>query len=461
METLDSINSWKEGIHALNDNFFPELGRKEVIDAATSYVHGLLLPLAKKNGWSIAEATGKRNPQAHQRLLRSAVWEHEELRRNRHEWIVEHYDSPGGILVFDETGFLKRGTQSVGVARQYSGTAGKTENCQIAVFAAYVSEERHVLWDGHLYLPKQWCEDTERLKKAGVPAEVSFRTKPDQAWEMYKAAKDSGLSIQWVAADTVYGGNPGLRANLIDVRQKFVMAVQRDTHVYSGRPLKMHPAGPRRRRRRRARRNKKSLRVDEMVDKWPREAFRPVVVGDGSKGPRRYLWAARRVAIASSNGRVDDLWLLVRRSVTTPEKTAYYLAWAPAKTPLETLARIASNRWHIEECFAEAKGEVGLADYQVRKWIPWHRHIELAMLAHLILVDLRRRHGEADEELPSLTIPEIRRLLEMVIPPPPRPPTARLQWSKWRRRHNQRARLSHYRRRFRPPPKIRDGKVTL
>lgn len=460
METLHSINGWKEGFHALNDKFFSQLGRTEVIDAATSYVRGLLLPLAKKNGWSLAEAAGKTNPQAHQRLLRSAVWDHEELRQNRQDFIVEHYDDSGGMLIFDETGVLKRGTKSVGVARQYTGTVGKTENCQIGVFSAYVANDSHVLWDSRLYLPKDWCTDDGRLENAGVPTEVRFRTKPEQAWQMYEKAIERGLSIRWVTADTVYGDNPGLRANLIDARQKFVMAVSCNTHVYPRRPLKMHPAGPQRRRRRRARRNKKSKRVDEMVADWPQEDFRPIVVGDGSKGPRVYLWAARRVAAVTDDGRSDDLWLVVRRSPSSG-KMSYYLAWAPARTPLTTLARIASKRWHIEECFAEAKGEIGLADYQVRKWVPWHRHIELSMLAHLMLVEVKRQHGESDEELPPLTLPEVRRLLEVVLPPPPRPPQARLHWSNWRRRHHQRARESHYRSRLRPPPNTLNGKVTL
>lgn len=451
MELLTPINTWEDEFLALKDDFLGDLARCEVIDAAAAYVQGLLMPLANKNGWTIAEATGSADPQAHQRLLRTAVWDEEALRDQRQHTIIENFADSEGIFIVDETGFLKSGSDSVGVARQYTGTAGKVENSQVAVFTAYVGSGVRVLWDKRLYMPARWFEDPERLEKAGVPADLELQTKPEQAWQQYVEAKKKGLPIAWVTGDTVYGQNPQLRANLIGVGQKFVMAVPVKTKVYPERPLKYYRAKPGKNRRRRQfpRLSVKTLRVDELVAQMPENAFTRIVVGPGSKGPRTHMWASRRVAVEDSQGVMSDLWLLVRRSCTDPTDIAYYLAWAPARTPLHVLAKVASTRWNIEECFAEAKSQVGLADYQVRKWTPWHRHIELAMLAHLILVILKHRHGDLGQDLGDVSVAETRRLLEIAMPPPPRCSIAQYCWSIWRRKHNRKARDSHYRSRQR------------
>jgi SRSO17 transposase len=407
-----------------------------------------LMLLAFKNCWTIAEATDQSDPQPHQRLLNTMRWDEEKIGRARRSCIVEEFGCPGGLLILDETGFLKSGDHSVGVQRQYSGTAGKTENCQIAVFAAYAGRKGRTLYDNRLYLPKKWAGDEKRRRKAGVPEDVEFQTKPQLAAQMVQQALRDGLEFGWVTADAVYGSNFDFRQMLIDASVQFVMAVNCDTMVYKERPVTLVSSpgrGSGRRERRRIKGEKK--RVDELSKEFSESQYKHLVVGNGSKGPRAYDWAARRVTVYRDGQGSQDLWLLVRRSKSDPSQKAYYLANAPATTPLIALAAAASGRWHIEECFREAKGEVGLDDYQVRKWRSWHRHMQLAMLGHLFLTELRRDYGE-DALLGPLSVAETRRLLQILMPPPEVAPRFQIKWSIWRRRHNQKARESHYKRRL-------------
>lgn len=453
MESLPApINDWRAQFVAFFSIFFADLARREVSDAAQSYLESLLRPLAAKNCWTIAEASGAPNPQSHQRLLRTAVWDEQTLNEHRRQAVVETLGDPDGVLIFDETGFLKCGDKSAGVHRQYSGTAGKIENCQIGVFAAYASSKGRTLVDGRLYLPSVWTNDRSRCRKAGIPDSVEFATKPELAGQMLDQAVDDKFPISWVVADTVYGGNFDFRHKLIDHDLRFVMEVAKDTAVYQRRPLILHrsPAeGSRARGRPRGPRIKGTKRrVDKITDDFAPSEWQRIQVAKGSKGPRLFDWAARRVCVRDNDKGIQDLWLVVRRSTSDRSEKAYYLASAPAQTPLATLAGVAARRWPIEECFKEAKGEVGLDEYQVRKWTPWHRHIELAMLAHLFLTQLRIDYG-ADDPCGPLSIAEARRLYRIACRPKPRSVGARYHWSMWRREHNRKARESHYRTRHR------------
>lgn len=455
MELLHmAVNDWKARFVAFSLTFLAGIGRREVAEAAQGYLAGLLSGLASKNCWTIAEAVGAADPQAHQRLLRQASWDDRQVGDVRRAWIGEQFGEPEGILVIDETGFVKSGPCSVGVKRQYTGTAGKVENSQVVVFAAYTSSRGRTLYDERLYLPSEWCEDEGRRQQAGVPEEVEFATKLELAAEMVDQALEDRLPVKWVCADTVYGQGFEFRQRLIDQGLRFVMAVPKDQQVYLERPLLLSPASTTVRGRRKTRLRVKGtpMRVDQLAKEFAPSDWRRIRVGEGSKGPRVYDWAARRVAAHHSDHGSQDLWLVVRRSVTRPADRAYYLAWAPAQTPLEVLAGVASRRWQIEECFAEAKGEVGMADYQVRKWRSLHRHLQLAMLAHLLLAQLRSEYG-AEDVLGPLSAPEVRRLLEIVLPRRSRSVTRLLNWALWRRKHNHKARLSHYRRRTGRPPK--------
>jgi SRSO17 transposase len=276
---------------------------------------------------------------------------------------------PGGILVIDETGFLKKGKKSVGVQRQYSGTAGRIENCQIGVFLTYALGGDHTLVDRELYLPKSWTQDPERCKAAHVPEEVGFATKPELAARMLWRTLDAGLRASWVTGDTVYGSHRPLRQGLEERSQAYALAVPCSEQV--------EIQGERK-------------RVDRIADGLEAEKFQRISVGDGSKGPRDFDWA--RVELASPDKLGWQKWLLVRRSPVSGEKPAeraYVLVFAPSGTTLTQMATAIGTRWTVEQCFEEGKGEVGLDHYEVRSRPGWYRHITLCMLAHAFLVVLR------------------------------------------------------------------------
>jgi SRSO17 transposase len=284
--------------------------------------------------------------------------------------VVDHLGEPEGVLVVDETGFLKKGSKSVGVAKQYCGTAGKVENCQIGVFLTYASSSGRTFLDRELYLPREWASDTERRAEAGVPADVTFATKSQLAKRMLERALNAGVPAAWVTGDTVYGGDRRLRMWLEEREQPFVLAVKSNEPLWSDGDggVRQRPA------------TRIADRVKE--DDWQR-----LSAGAGSKGPRLYDWARAELFRLPDPGWKH--WLLVRRSIDDPEDLAYYVVFGPADTCLSELVRVAGTRWAIEECIETAKGEVGLDEYEVRKWDGWYRHITLSLLAHTYLTVTR------------------------------------------------------------------------
>jgi SRSO17 transposase len=305
---------------------------------------------------------------------------HDDLR----DYVLEHFADPQATLVIDETGFLKKGEKSVGVARQYSGTAGKVENCQVGVFLAYATSRGRAFLDRALYLPEEeWALNKERLRQAGVPEEeMSFATKSELARRMLQRALEAGVVASWVTADEVYGNDSKLRRWLEERRMPYVLAVSRSHSLWSS---SVEEEGVLVQRR-----------AQEIVAQAPPEAWERVEVGAGSKGPRLYDWARARLPYWTQEGYAQ--WLLVRRTVgeDVPEqKLAYYRAYGPEQTPLAELARVAGTRWSIEECFERAKGEAGLEHYEVRRWEAWQRHITLCLLAHAFLEVTRAKVNSA------------------------------------------------------------------
>jgi SRSO17 transposase len=298
------------------------------------------------------------------------------VRDDLRAYIVEHLGDPAAVLVIDETGFLKKGTKSVGVQRQYSGTAGRIENCQIGVFLAYASGKGHTLLDRELYLPKEWAADPTRRTEAAVPESVAFRTKPQLARAMLARALAAGVPAQWVTGDEVYGGDVRLRVWLEEQRLPHVLAVKRTEPLWSTTTWTPVPAAA-------------------LADAVPASAWERLSAGDGAKGPRLYDWT--RVPIRPLREPGWDYWLLVRRSLTDPTDRAYYVCFCPADTPLAELVRVAGTRWTIEEGFESAKGEVGLDHYEVRRWPGWYRHITLALLAQAYLTVTRAAAVEKGE----------------------------------------------------------------
>jgi SRSO17 transposase len=389
------LTAWGEAFAAYHARFAPRFARSEARERSSRYLRGLLGSVERKNGWQLAEATGEDHPRGIQRLLYEAVWDADAVREDYAGFVVETFGDPAAVLVLDESGFVKKGTKSVGVARQYSGTAGKVENCQLGVFLAYVPPTGHVLLDRRLYLPRAWSDDAPRRQAARVPEAVTFQTKPELGLVMIDQARAQGVPHAWVSADEGYGGVPSFLAGLEARGERYVVAVPKATLVWpDGTQL---VAGPGTLRVLQAP-TPTPVSVASVVGGWTAASWHRYAVADGAKGPRTYDWAAARVVASRDGWPGPDLWLLARRSVTDPTDLAYYLAHAPADTPLTVLAEVAGRRWPVEQCFEEAKGETGLDQYEVRGWPSWHRHITLSMLAHGFLASQRRAVGGKGRE---------------------------------------------------------------
>jgi SRSO17 transposase len=414
-------------------------GRVEPRRTAREFVAGLLSPVERKNCWWLAEQAGHADPQAMQRLLRTAVWDADAVRDDLRVFVAARLGHARGVLIPDETGFLKKGTRSVGVQRQYSGTAGRIENSQVGVFLSYASRLGRALIDRRVYLPRSWTDDPQRCAAAGIPAGVGFATKPELALDMIADAVAAGMPASWVAADELYGDNGAFRAGVAALGLGYVLAVSCDHRI---------PAFPGGKRR---------LRADQIAAALPAGCWHRVSAGTGSKGPRWYDWAWAGVQQPGHS-------LLIRRG--SDGQLAFYRCWSPVPVALATLVRVTGMRWTVEEGFQAAKSQAGLDHYQVRTWTAWHRVITLAMLALAFLMACAAQAAPAPPADPwhhartrgpiALTAAEIRRLFgALIITPlrtrlaaPPRAISHAQHWSHWRRLHQGRARRSHYQRRL-------------
>jgi len=390
MEAED-LQEWAEEFTAFHARFASLFGRSEPREQAAKYLRGLLArSVQRKNGWQMAEAVGDAIPDPMQRLLYRTLWDADAARDRLQDYIAETFGDPQALVVLDETGFLKKGTHSVGVQRQYTGTAGKIENAQVGVFLAYASPRGHVLLDRRLYLPRSWAEDAERREGAGVPEGVTFQTKPQLAGAMLEHLWARGLPMGWVAGDEVYGNDAPLRERIAAHGYRYVLSVSSLQRVWTTRPA-VEPTGRPRLRARLAAGEPPALAVADVVALWPAGCWQRLAVGQGEQGERLYDWGAQRVVESRDDLPGREVWLLARRSVTDPQELAYYLAHAPAETPLAELARRAAQRYVVEQSLEEGKGETGLDEYEVRRWDSWHLHITLAMMALAFLSAVRSR----------------------------------------------------------------------
>lgn len=360
---------WTSLFDRICERIGPCFARSETRERVKAYLRGLLSPVERKNGWQLAEEAGFSTPYAMQYLLNRAVWESDQVRDQLQIYVREMMGDQRGVYILDETGFLKKGKKSVGVQRQYSGTAGRVENCQIGVFLAYATQTGQTLVDRELYLPKSWTQDRQRCREADVPEEVTFATKPQLAARMLWRALDAGLCAKWVTGDCVYGSHRPLRAGLEERSQAYALCVKCSESV--------DVQGERKRVDR--------IAADLGADQWQR-----LSAGSGSKGPRLFDWVCVELDKPEQEG-----WqrcLVVRRSLVEGEKPAdlaYVLVFAPCGTTLQEMVAPIGTRWTVEQCFEEGKGEVGLDEYEVRSWHGWFRHITLSMLAHAFLMVLR------------------------------------------------------------------------
>jgi SRSO17 transposase len=374
MTTSAEIASWPTGLDELHARIAPRFRRAEARGRAKRYLAGLLDRVERKNGWQLAEHLGEPGPQGVQRLLNAADWDVEAVRDDLRSYVTEHLGHAAGVLIVDETGFLKKGTKSVGVQRQYSGTAGRIENCQIGVFVGYASHQGRAFLDRELYLPQEWVQDSARRGEAGVPPEVSVATKPELARRMLARAFAAGVPASWVSGDEIYGNDGAFRRWLVAENHPYVLAVSAHHPLWQSGTQE---------------------RADHLIAALPPAAWAPLSAGAGSQGERLYDWACIQVPYESAPGTAH--WLLARRSLSDPTEHAYYRVFGPADTPVATMVRVAGMRWAIEASFEDAKGAVGLDHYEVRTWTAWYRHVTLALLAHAYL-EVTRLHANAEEK---------------------------------------------------------------
>jgi SRSO17 transposase len=425
---------WREAFSAVLDTLESRFTRYEPLRHAAALLLGMLAPLERKNCWTIAEHRGDLTPDGLQHLLGRAKWDADAVRDDLRGYVLDAFTDPSAVLVCDETGDVKKGVQSVGVQRQYTGTAGRIENAQVAVFLTYATARGHAFIDRALYLPRSWAEDLPRRQRAGVPAEIEFATKPALATAMIRRAVEAGTPAAWVAGDEVYGADPTLRRTVRELGLGYVL------QVAANRRVDTH-AGP--------------LRVDAIPDLLSDASWQTYSCGHGAKGHRDYAWAWIQILPNPSDSNHDsgpdptgEHHLLIRRTRSTGE-LAYLRCWTPRPTTLAELVRVAGQRWRIEESFQAAKGLVGLDQHQVRRWTSWHRWTTLAMLAHAFLAvatAIERDTAPAAEGMIELTVNEFRRLFDAILLDQRPSLTALLSWSSWRRRHQARPRHSHYRR---------------
>ena len=378
-DEVAEVARWAEGIERVHECIAGRFRRPEPRRRALEYLRGLLSPVERKNGWQLAEQAGEATPDGVQRLLYNYRWDADLIRDDLRDYVVEHLGDADGVLVVDETGFLKKGGKSVGVQRQYSGTAGRIENCQVGVFLAYAGAKGRTLLDRDLHLPQVWAQDRERREEAGVPEDAVFWTKPQLAQLMLERAADSGVPFSWFTGDEVYGSDRKLRRWLEREEIPHVMAIKSNEKLWA-----WTEKGP------------LQVRADRLASGVEESAWVRCSAGNGAKGPRVYDWTPVKIRPLREPGKGH--WLLARRSLAKPGELAYYLCFGPAETTLAELVRVAGTRWAIEECFEEAKGEVGLDQYEVRRWDGWHRHITLAMLAHAYLTVIKYQAMEQGEK---------------------------------------------------------------
>lgn len=375
---LENPDAWSTSLETFFGYFAQFFQRSETRENAQRYMRGLLADVKRKNSWQLAEAMGLDDPHPLQRVLNEALWSTDDVLHQLRQITIQQLGYEPGIGVIDESGFVKWGDQSAGVARQYCGRLGKVENCQVGVFLGYVAPTGAAFLDGQLYLPQGWCDDRERCRQAKIPDTVAFQTKPQIAQAMMERAWDEAIPMQWVTADTLYGNSPGLREAIHRANRRYVMAIGSHHRVIQGDgepPIALHRL------------------VDSLADPvWERLYFRL-----GEQGVIGYDWTRMRISML--NDEIGEQWLLIQRTLDEEPTHTFWISNAPLDIPLVDMVAVALSRHPIEELLEEAKGDVGMADYEVRHWHGWHRHMTLVMMAHTWLKLLQ--HDQREKKSPT------------------------------------------------------------
>jgi SRSO17 transposase len=440
------VGQYVEELEDYHAGFAPAFRRPEQADWAGVYLKGLLGDVPRKTAERMALDQGK-NPRTLQHFLGQSPWEMDAVLLIHQRLIVETLGEDDAVALIDESGNVKQGAESVGVARQYCGAVGKVANSQNGVYLGYASRKGYALVEGRLYMPEEWFDDAhaDRCRHGGVPQDLTFKTKPAIALELLQAAFRRGeLPCQWVAADELYGDTPSFREGVAHLGKWYFTEVARSTLIWRSRPAVVLPRQSRHRRYPTCRHlrmpNYRASRVDEVVAHIPKDAWWRATLKEGSKGPVVCDFAFVRVAESRLGQRGPDQWLVIRRNVDDPTELKFYLSNAPEAIPLAELVRVSGMRWPIEIIFEESKGEVGFDHYETRSWLGWHHHMGLACLAHHFLVRLRVKFKD---KAPALTIYQVRLLLLSVLLKPDFDKTAALELVRYYQKRNHEAYISH------------------
>ena len=361
-------DDWHNEFNEICERVCKYIPRLEMRDHAKSFLRGLVGGAHRKNSWHLAESAGYSRPDSLQRLLAQASWDSDKVRDELQVYIAEKLGEPNGVVIVDETGFLKKGVKSAGVNRQYSGTAGRVENSQIGVFLAYCSSRGSALIDRELYLPQVWIDDKDRRKEAKIPESIEFLTKPQLAVSMFRRVIDSNMPFYWAVGDEVYGRDDQLRQMLEDAGKGYVLAVPCNEHYYL---------------------NDQIGTTREHAEQLADEQWQRLSCGSGTKGERYYDWALVAFQNLAKSG--FQKALLFRRSIEKPDEIAYYICHYTPSTKIEEVVRVAGSRWAIESAFEQAKQQVGLDQYEVRLWTGWYRHMTLCMFSYAFLEVVRSK----------------------------------------------------------------------
>jgi SRSO17 transposase len=381
----------KPELETFLDRYVPLFGRDENYQHAKRFVQGLLGGQERRNTENIAEAVEGGVVRTMQVFIAQGTWEDGRVVPELRAHVGETLGDERGTINIDETGFAKKGKKSVGVNRQYSGTLGRVDNCQIGVFANYYSSKGHTLIDRKIYLPEEWCQDRQRREEAGVPKNVVFRTKPELGLEMIRTAVSEGIPFQWVGGDTVYGDSPVFVQGVRELGKWYVLDVSSEAYVWVDQPQFGKP-GP---RGGRAAPKTKAISVPEAASQLPPSAFRRITVSEGSQGPIVYEYAEMTVWFSEEGYPAEQAErLLVRRSMNQDADVKYHRSNAPRKVTLQRLGEQRACRWSIEDDIKASKGQCGLGEYETRGWRGWHHHTALSMLALLFLVLQKLRLGK-------------------------------------------------------------------
>ena len=376
----------KETFEEITARFTDRFLRSESRTCFVNVLRAIIAPITRKNGWQIAEVIGDATPYGVQAFFLRHRWEPDDVRDDLQKCVVDHFGDDDGVFIGDETGFLKKGVESAGVGKQYTGTAGGIVNCQIGVFLAYTTPQGTTMLDRGLYLQKEWTDDRLRCEKACIPEKVGFQTKQQIFLAMLERARRNGVPGCWVVADEVYGNDGKLRRGIENLDLGYVLTVRKDHRFLA---------------------TCKAQAQD--IARWrAQEAWKRISAGDGSKGPRYFDWAYRSLP----SSRPDwERGLLIRRSIEDPNDLAYFLTYAPTGTSLEKLVQIAGTRWGIETSFKQTKNEVGLDNYEVRTYTGWYRHVTMCMIAFFFLMLVRNRLRIAEGILEKKTALPISRMI--------------------------------------------------